>query len=150
MLYTVHFDPEFCVGLPQVSDVSLQLARMLLHVKKPVKTHVIEKERKREKASERHSYDQKHALERQLLRTQRLTAAIPFRHEIPHRAGYIFTRITSRPGYTAPDPSSSSIRRSRLYLHTRSVLDREPVLIKPVFSATAISAIVVSSVSPDR
>ena len=33
---------------------------------------------------------------------------------------------------------------------TRSVPDNEPVLINPLFVATATSAIVVSSVSPDR
>ena len=36
-----------------------------------------------------------------------------------------------------------------MYLAIRSVLDAEPVLICPAFVATAISAIVVSSVSPD-
>lgn len=54
------------------------------------------------------------------------------------------------PPYRASLPSSSSIRRSWLYLQIRSVRLAEPVLICPVFNATARSAIVVSSVSPDR
>src|SRR5688500_20197649 len=44
----------------------------------------------------------------------------------------------------------SQILKSWLYLATLSDLDREPVLIWPVFKATARSAIVTSSVSPLR
>jgi len=46
--------------------------------------------------------------------------------------------------------NSSSILINLLYLHTRSVLDKEPVFIWPKLSPTAKSAIVVSSVSPLR
>src|SRR6266568_8496592 len=42
------------------------------------------------------------------------------------------------------------MRKSWLYFATRSVRDSEPVLIWPAFVATARSAIVVSSVSPER
>lgn len=52
--------------------------------------------------------------------------------------------------YFATEPSSSSIRISWLYLAIRSVREREPVFICPELVATAISAIVVSSVSPER
>ena len=52
---------------------------------------------------------------------------------------------------TSPrSPSSSSIRSSWLYFAMRSVRDGEPVLIWPAFVATAMSAIVASSVSPER
>src|SRR5215472_15910786 len=53
------------------------------------------------------------------------------------------------PAYAAASSSSSSIRSSWLYLATRSDRQGAPVLIWPQFSATARSAIVVSSVSPD-
>lgn len=43
----------------------------------------------------------------------------------------------------------SSILNSWLYLAILSVLDAEPVLMNPVFNATAKSAMKVSSVSPD-
>ena len=56
----------------------------------------------------------------------------------------------ARPGYRALSPSSPSIRSSRLYLATRSDRDGAPVLIWPVPIATTRSAIVVSSVSPER
>src|SRR5581483_10749319 len=56
----------------------------------------------------------------------------------------------SQPGYVALDPSCSSMRSSWLYLATRSERAGAPVLIWPVPSATARSAIVESSVSPDR
>ena len=46
--------------------------------------------------------------------------------------------------------SSASMRSSRLYLATRSERDGAPVLIWPVPVATARSAMVVSSVSPER
>ena len=54
------------------------------------------------------------------------------------------------PAYSAISPNSSSIRMSWLYLAIRSVRDIEPVLICPQLVATAISAMVVSSVSPER
>src|SRR5580765_1198571 len=53
-------------------------------------------------------------------------------------------------GYTARSPSSSSIRSSWLYFATRSLREGAPVLIWPQPVATARSAIVVSSVSPER
>src|SRR5580704_4464295 len=55
-----------------------------------------------------------------------------------------------RPAYAAPSLSSSSIRSSWLYLATRSDRHGAPVLIWPQLSATTRSAIVVSSVSPER
>ena len=55
-----------------------------------------------------------------------------------------------RPGYSASAPSASSIRSSWLYFATRSERDGAPVLICPQPVATARSAIVVSSVSPER
>ena len=42
------------------------------------------------------------------------------------------------------------MRRSWLYFATRSVREGAPVLIWPAFTATARSAMVVSSVSPER
>ena len=63
---------------------------------------------------------------------------------------YLLILKAPNPGYTAAPPSSSSIRRSWLYLATRSLLLGAPVLIWHVFIATAKSAIVVSSVSPER
>ena len=48
------------------------------------------------------------------------------------------------------DPSSSSMRSSWLYLQTRSVRLADPVLIWPAAVPTARSAIVASSVSPER
>ena len=61
-------------------------------------------------------------------------------------------RAGTRPsrGTTASSPSSSSIRRSWLYFATRSERVGAPVLIWPAFVATARSAIVASSVSPER
>ena len=53
------------------------------------------------------------------------------------------------PGYTDTSPNSSSILNNWLYLATRSDLEGAPVFICPEFVATAISAIVASSVSPD-
>ena len=52
--------------------------------------------------------------------------------------------------YHALNLSSASIFKRRLYLATLSERLREPVLICPQFVATARSAIVVSSVSPER
>ena len=61
-----------------------------------------------------------------------------------------FTLKAAMPGYTALPPSCSSMRSSWLYLATRSVRLGAPVLIWQVFKATARSAMVVSSVSPER
>src|SRR6516225_1949896 len=55
-----------------------------------------------------------------------------------------------RPAYSAASSSTSSIRSSWLYLATRSVRAGAPVLSWPQLVATARSAMVVSSVSPDR
>ena len=52
--------------------------------------------------------------------------------------------------YTACFPNASSMRKSRLYLQILSVRLREPVFICPTLVATAKSAKVVSSVSPER
>merc|ERR1719486_993504 len=54
------------------------------------------------------------------------------------------------PANTALAPDSSSMRKSWLYLALRSERHGAPVLIWPQQRPTAISAIVVSSVSPDR
>ena len=59
-------------------------------------------------------------------------------------------RLSALASYTALDPSCSSIRRSWLYLAIRSERLMLPVLICPQLVATAMSAMVVSSVSPDR
>ena len=59
-------------------------------------------------------------------------------------------RARLEPAKRAFSPSSSSIRRSWLYLAVRSPRLGAPVLICPAFVATARSAIVVSSVSPLR
>src|SRR5688572_28711453 len=56
----------------------------------------------------------------------------------------------SQPAYLAVSPSSASMRISWLYFATRSERAGAPVLICPVLSATARSAMVVSSVSPER
>src|SRR5699024_5142912 len=56
----------------------------------------------------------------------------------------------SRPAYVARLPSSASIRSKRLYLAKRSERDSDPVLICVAGVATARSAIVASSVSPER
>ena len=77
-------------------------------------------------------------------------SAIPIRAHSLRSALYIECRHAVMPGYTAASPSSSSMRRSWLYFATRSVLLGAPVLIWQVFNATARSAIVVSSVSPER
>ena len=59
-----------------------------------------------------------------------------------------FKNLKSLPGKIAVSPNASSIRRSWLYLAIRSEREADPVLICPVFKATAKSAIVLSSVSP--
>ena len=50
----------------------------------------------------------------------------------------------------APAPGACSMRNSWLYLATRSERHSEPVLIWVAVVATAMSAMVVSSVSPER
>src|SRR4029079_19214579 len=55
-----------------------------------------------------------------------------------------------RPGYDTASPRSSSMRRILLYFAMRSERDSDPVLICSAFVPTARSAIVVSSVSPER
>src|SRR5512142_865073 len=69
---------------------------------------------------------------------------------LPDLAGPDYDRNARRPGYSASGPSASSIRSSWLYFATRSVRDGAPVLIWPAPVATAKSAIVTSSVSPER
>src|SRR4026207_1611899 len=59
-------------------------------------------------------------------------------------------RMAAIPAYRAGAASSSSILSSWLYFATRSVRLSEPVLICPAPVPTARSAMVVSSVSPDR
>ena len=62
-----------------------------------------------------------------------------------------FPRLVAlAPGYVALAPSSSAILISRLYFALRSDRLSDPVLICPVPVATTRSAIVVSSVSPER
>ena len=68
----------------------------------------------------------------------------------PSAQGRCQRRKTDLPGYSASVPSASSMRRSWLYLATRSDREGAPVLIWPQPVATARSAIVVSSVSPER
>src|SRR5690625_672965 len=66
-------------------------------------------------------------------------------------ATYACTRgKAERPAYLAASSSSSSMRSSWLYLLTRSPRAGAPVLIWPAFTATDRSAIVTSSVSPER
>src|SRR5260370_22868272 len=59
-------------------------------------------------------------------------------------------RNAEAPGHDARAPNSSAMRSRRLYLAVRSPRLIEPVLICPAPVATARSAIVVSSVSPER
>src|SRR5437764_9508612 len=67
------------------------------------------------------------------------------------RGAHVGRLLTAAPpAYRAASPSSSSMRSSRLYFAVRSPRDGAPALIWPAFVATARSAIVVSSVSPDR
>ena len=58
--------------------------------------------------------------------------------------------IAARPAYRVRVPSSSSILSNWLYFATRSERLAEPVLICPAAVPTARSAMVVSSVSPER
>src|SRR5207253_924062 len=62
--------------------------------------------------------------------------------------GYPLNRV--RPAYAAASPSSASIWSRRLYFATRSDRAGAPVLIIPAPVATTRSAMVVSSVSPER
>src|SRR5687767_9837018 len=55
-----------------------------------------------------------------------------------------------RPAKTPVSARSSSISSSRLYLESRSLRDADPVLIRPLLTATARSAIESSHVSPER
>ena len=63
---------------------------------------------------------------------------------------YRMEKNAALPGYCAASNSSSSMRRSWLYFATRSVRLGAPVLICPALRPTTRSAIVVSSVSPER
>src|SRR6185437_16547660 len=63
---------------------------------------------------------------------------------------YRLALTTLLPPYFAWSPSSCSIRRSWLYFAVRSERASDPVLICPQFVATARSAMVESSVSPER
>ncbi len=54
------------------------------------------------------------------------------------------------PAYCAAAPSSCSMSSSRLYFATRSERHSDPVLIWVAAVQTARSAMVVSSVSPER
>lgn len=69
---------------------------------------------------------------------------------LPSTANQRYFANTERPAYRAEPPSASSIRSRRLYLATRSERDSDPVLICPQQVATARSAIVTSSDSPER
>src|SRR5204862_1941812 len=77
------------------------------------------------------------------------------RHEEPRpldaHARMPFRRAKApAPRKAAASPRSSSMRRSWLYFATRSDRAGAPVLIWPQLVATARSAMVVSSVSPER
>lgn len=54
------------------------------------------------------------------------------------------------PKYRALEPNICSIFNNLLYFAILSERDSEPVLMSPLFTATAKSAIKVSSVSPER
>src|SRR5262249_55726758 len=68
----------------------------------------------------------------------------------PQRAKFGRFGNASLPAYFAALPSASSMRKSWLYFATRSERQSEPVLICVAVVATERSAIVVSSVSPER
>ena len=75
----------------------------------------------------------------------------PQRVLFSNRIGRTYWPLTSfRPLNGARSPSASSIRISWLYLATRSERLMEPVLIWPAAVPTARSAMVASSVSPER
>src|SRR3990170_1049709 len=85
-----------------------------------------------------------------LLGLQGGAAGEPF---APLRAGLAavhFTANAERPGNLAAVPNSSSMRRSWLYLATRSLREPEPVLICPQPRGTTKAAMKASSVSPER
>lgn len=69
-------------------------------------------------------------------------------HMIDFLVIYLFSPFN--PGNIANSPNSASILSNLLYFATLSVLHGAPVLICPAFVATATSASVVSSVSPER
>ena len=73
-----------------------------------------------------------------------------FQRSINNVGSSYWPLISERPLYTALAPSCSWMRNRRLYLATRSERHREPVLIWPAHVPTARSAMVVSSVSPER
>merc|ERR1719412_1365497 len=73
-------------------------------------------------------------------------SALGLRGHCPIQAGFRH----AAPAYTASAPNSSSIRISWLYFAVRSERQGAPVFIWPVQRATAKSAIVVSSVPPER
>src|SRR5919107_1684110 len=84
-----------------------------------------------------------------------LAQAPPVEHDEHERSGgrhdrAASWRMASRPAYRPVFPSASSMRSSWLYFATRSVRLADPVLIWPALVATARSAIVTSSVSPER
>ncbi len=58
--------------------------------------------------------------------------------------------MAALPAYFALLPSADSMRSNWLYFAVRSLRLAEPVLIWPARVPTARSAIVLSSVSPDR
>jgi hypothetical protein len=74
------------------------------------------------------------------------TAVYPLRQYVSQQHRIEFLEAKQR----ALAPSCSSMRSSWLYLAVRSDRARLPVLIWPQRSATARSAMVESSVSPDR
>ena len=63
---------------------------------------------------------------------------------------YLLILKASIPGKIAVSPRASSILKSWLYFAILSEREAEPVLICPQFIATARSAMVESSVSPER
>ncbi len=83
--------------------------------------------------------------------TQRITSIL--NHELfpshPREGGDDMGETTFYPN-TAAAPNCSSILNNWLYFATRSDRDGAPVLICPQLVATAKSAMVVSSVSPER
>ena len=86
----------------------------------------------------------------------KLIVCFPCSNSSPHEVSAPRERGNRKRGdynlypYFAVSPSSSSMRMSWLYLAMRSVRESEPVFICPELVATAISAMVVSSVSPER